>query len=323
MTNQTPIAVSLILASVVILGCSHTHTGSQMKPINSAHKLTASEWDQFANWMKNSMVQTGVLPQFRQADGGPAVIAIADFDNNTSQEVFDKDKVVMENAIRKTLVNSGQAVINRDVGGSGAKREGLTRDITGLRDSTEYDPSTVPQPGVAPAPSLGLYLQINRIEFSEGLTTQYDYAIHCELIDLQNKHSVWEDQFLLSKQFVQSLFQSPRNRGSTRNTPGADRINQGRIDAALRPIGLTCGEVRLFPSRGGPLEAQIDVVGRGSSVRRFNYRFTWLDDRGNVIRTQASTWKSAVVSSGGGVTVTSVAPTEAASDFRFDVRKAS
>ncbi|MDG2423376.1 MAG: hypothetical protein P8M22_05300 [Phycisphaerales bacterium] len=197
-----------IMASAIALGTgcnSQTRTGSQMKPINNAHTITGNEWDQFANWMKNSMVQSGVLARYRNDAGEPVVIAIADWDNNTNQRSFTRDKTVMENAIRKTLVNSGMAVINRDVGGSGSKAEGLTRSISELRESSEYDQSTVTRPGLARAPSLGLYMQINRIPVHDGRTTQYDYAVQCELIDLQNKYTVWEDQFLMSKQFVRGL----------------------------------------------------------------------------------------------------------------------
>ena len=203
-----PARLTITVLAVAILvgtGCSQTRTGSQMKPINSAHTLTGSEWDQFANWMKNSMIQSGVLVRYKGDSGEPVVIAIADWDNNTNQRSFTRDKIVMENAIRKTLVNSGQAVVNRDVGGSGAKAEGLTRSIAGLRDSTEYDQSTVTQPGLARAPTLGLYMQINRIPVHDGRASQYDYAVKCELIDLQNKYTVWEDQFLMSKQFVRGL----------------------------------------------------------------------------------------------------------------------
>ena len=314
----------LLAATVTWTGCGpKTRTGSQMKPINNAHTLTATEWDQFANWMKNSMIQSGVLGRYRQADGGPTVVAIADWDNNTRQKVFDKDKVVMENAIRKTLVNSGQAVINRDIGGTGSKAEGLTRDISGLRESSEYDQSTTTRPGLAPAPSLGLYMQINRVEFSEGRTTQYDYVIQCELIDLQAKHTVWEDQFMLSKQFVRAIMAAPRNTISTRSVPGDDRVGPERLNGVLKGISLSCSEVRLFPTRGGPLEGQVDIVNTSSSPKRFAYKFKWLDERGNVIRTQISTWIPANVTGGGSTTITSVAPSEEATDFTLEVQRSN
>ncbi|MCH2134238.1 MAG: penicillin-binding protein activator LpoB [Phycisphaerales bacterium] len=207
MSTRFPVSACLVvmLASMMLIGCAQTRTGSQMKPINNANRLTGGEWDQFANWMKNSMIQSGVLNRHQGPGGTPVVIAIADWDNNTNQPVFTRDKTVMENAIRKTLVNSGQAVVNRDIGGTGAKPDSLTQNITSLRNSAEYDQSTVPPPGQAKAPSLGLYMQINRIPVNQGRTTQYDYAVKCELIDLQAKYTVWEDQFLMSKQFVRGL----------------------------------------------------------------------------------------------------------------------
>lgn len=200
------ITIALLLMTMAAFpGCAQNRTGSQMKSINNAKTLSAAEWDQFANWMKNSMIQTGVFNRYRGPEGGPTVIAIADWENNTSVPAFTRDKTVMENAIRKTLVNSGKAVVNRDVGGTGAKADSLTQNIGELRGSAEYDQSTVPDLGSAKAPALGLFMQINRIPVQDGRTTQYDYAVNCQLIDLKTKYSVWEDQFLMSKQFVRGL----------------------------------------------------------------------------------------------------------------------
>jgi len=200
----------LAMTSVMVImstttGCAQNRTGSQMKTVNNAKRLSAGEWDQFANWMKNSMIQSGVLTRYPGPNGGPTVIAMADWENNTDVRAFTRDKIVMENAIRKTLVNSGKAVVNRDVAGTGGKADSLTQNIGELRGSAEYDQSTVPDLGSAKAPMLGLFMQINRIPVQDGRTTQYDYAVNCQLIDLKTKYSVWEDQFLMSKQFVRGI----------------------------------------------------------------------------------------------------------------------
>ena len=52
----------LAMTSVMVImstttGCAQNRTGSQMKTVNNAKRLSAGEWDQFANWMKNSMIQ--------------------------------------------------------------------------------------------------------------------------------------------------------------------------------------------------------------------------------------------------------------------------
>ena len=49
----------------------------------------------------------------------------------------------------------------------------------------------MPDLGSAKAPVLGLFMQINRIPVQDGRTTQYDYAVNCQLIDLKTKYSVW------------------------------------------------------------------------------------------------------------------------------------
>lgn len=78
----------------------------------------------------------------------------------------------------------------------------------------------------------------------------------------------------------------------------------------------------MFPSKGGPLEVQVDVINDGFSYRAFSYRFDWVDRSGNMIPSQTSVWKTANVPSGSSVMIRSIAPTETATDFRLQVRRA-
>lgn len=109
----------------------------------------------------------------------------------------------------------------------------------------------------------------------------------------------------------------------TRTTPADTSIPaQTQVNDLLTQIFLRAGEVRMFPSKGGPLEVQVDVINDGFSYRAFSYRFDWVDRSGNMIPSQTSVWKTANVPSGSSVMIRSIAPTETATDFRLQVRRA-
>lgn len=109
----------------------------------------------------------------------------------------------------------------------------------------------------------------------------------------------------------------------TRTTPADTAVPaRTQVNDLLTQIFLKAGEVRMFPSKGGPLEVQVDVINDGFSYRGFSYRFDWVDRSGNMIPSQTSVWKTASVPSGSSITIRSIAPTETATDFRLQVRRA-
>ena len=109
----------------------------------------------------------------------------------------------------------------------------------------------------------------------------------------------------------------------TRTTPADTSVPaQTQVNDLLTQIFLRAGEVRMFPSKGGPLEVQVDVINDGFSYRAFSYRFDWVDRSGNMIPSQTSVWKTANVPSGSSVMIRSIAPSETATDFRLQVRRA-
>jgi uncharacterized protein YcfL len=109
----------------------------------------------------------------------------------------------------------------------------------------------------------------------------------------------------------------------TRTTPSATAVpTNTQVNDALTQIFLRAGEVRMFPSKGGPLEVQVDVINNGFSYRGFSYRFDWVDANGSVIPSQVSVWKTSNVPSGGSTTIRAIAPSESATDFRLQVRRA-
>ncbi|MBU3683171.1 MAG: DUF1425 domain-containing protein [Phycisphaerales bacterium] len=109
----------------------------------------------------------------------------------------------------------------------------------------------------------------------------------------------------------------------TRTEPAKTAVPaQTRVNDLLQQIFLSCKEVRMQPTKGGPLEVQVDVENNGFSYRTFAYRFDWVDANGSVIPSMTSQWKSTNVPSGGSTVIRSVAPSESATDFRLQVRRA-
>ena len=112
------------------------------------------------------------------------------------------------------------------------------------------------------------------------------------------------------------------NTTSTRTEPAKTAVSaQTRVNDLLTEIFLSCKEVRMQPTKGGPLEVQVDVENNGFSYRTFAYRFDWVDANGSVIPSMTSQWKSTNVPSGGSTVIRSVAPNESATDFRLQVRR--
>jgi len=113
------------------------------------------------------------------------------------------------------------------------------------------------------------------------------------------------------------------NTTSTRTEPAKTAVPaQTRVNDLLQQIFLSCKEVRMQPTKGGPLEVQVDVENNGFAYRSFAYRFDWVDVNGSVIPSMTSQWKSTNVPAGGSTVIRAVAPNESATDFRLQVRRA-
>ncbi|MCH2161984.1 MAG: YcfL family protein [Phycisphaerales bacterium] len=115
------------------------------------------------------------------------------------------------------------------------------------------------------------------------------------------------------------------NTVSTRTTPANDQVDDLKlqINDLLTSIFLKCRDVRVFRTPGGSLEAQVDVANDDFRQRNFAYKFTWMDARGNMIHSSMSVWKPASVASGASITISSIAPTSAATDFTLQVRRSN
>lgn len=173
---------------------------------NSARTITFDEWLMFANRMLVSLNESGVLARYREEyGGGPVPIMIGDFRNDTDRAEFSDTKNVMLDAVRKNLVNTGQAGVLADAGGTGVQIDRSIGDAMQLWSSDAYDPKTLPQPGGFVGPRVTLSGQFINNRYQEGLTQQFDYACALRLIDNRTAESVWEEQVIFPKQYRRAI----------------------------------------------------------------------------------------------------------------------
>ncbi len=114
------------------------------------------------------------------------------------------------------------------------------------------------------------------------------------------------------------------NSVSTRGTTASTSVPYTQqINDALSGLFLKAKDVRLVRTPGDVLKAQVDIANDGLSTRHFSYKFDWLDQVGSTIDSKLSTWQQKEIAAGGMDTITAVAPTPQATDFRLQVRRAN
>lgn len=67
---------------------------------------------------------------------------------------------------------------------------------------------------------------------------------------------------------------------------------------------------------GGFLQVQIEVLNRKNSMRDFSYNFEWFDMNGMLVNTPSSVWIPRQIEGRETLTITAIAPTTTAKDFR-------
>jgi uncharacterized protein YcfL len=78
--------------------------------------------------------------------------------------------------------------------------------------------------------------------------------------------------------------------------------------------------VRESTVSGDMLKIQVDLANWHSHTRRIVYKFEWFDPQGMLVSTPLSTWQPCTLQGKETVTVTGVAPTPAAKDFRLKLQ---
>jgi len=88
-------------------------------------------------------------------------------------------------------------------------------------------------------------------------------------------------------------------------------ITDDTLKRKVRIVGLNEG---MTP--GGFLQVQIEVLNQKNSMQAFSYRFEWFDMNGMLVDTPTSVWIPRQIEGQETLTITAVAPTTTAKDFR-------
>jgi len=96
----------------------------------------------------------------------------------------------------------------------------------------------------------------------------------------------------------------------------------GAAFSALIGQGIEITHVVTGTNKAGFMVLQVDGYNRSTGVRRFEYKIEWLDDRGMVIDSAASTWLPVSAKGKSRFSFSSVAPSRDAVDFKINTRKA-
>ena len=89
-------------------------------------------------------------------------------------------------------------------------------------------------------------------------------------------------------------------------------ITDTGLYGSVRPVGINVATVST-----GFLKIQVEVQNLSSGTQSFAYRIEWFDANGMIVHTPLTTWIDRQILGGETLSVTAIAPTETAKDFRI------
>jgi len=183
----------ITLVSILFTGCEEKTTNIDIthddgKPVLA---LDYRDFDQAASTLVQSLLASGAL---KKEGGGRYVVATGRVVNDTMQRI-DTDQLMAK--IEEEMLNSGQAVMTSAVGSGTDKLIHETRE---LRDSEEFDQSTIAARGTLIAPELtvsGKIFQRN-IRYDKK-TQQVEYYFQLKLSDAKSGLRFWQKEIIVGK----------------------------------------------------------------------------------------------------------------------------
>jgi len=153
--------------------------------------LDYRDFDQAASKLVQSMLASGAL---KKEDGSRYVVAKGRIVNDTMQRI-DTDQLMVK--IEIEILNSGQAVMTSAIGSGTDKLVHETRE---LRDSEEFDPSTVPERRTLIAPEMSIAGKIfqRNIRYDRN-RQQVEYYFQLQLSDVKSGLRFWQDEVIVGK----------------------------------------------------------------------------------------------------------------------------
>lgn len=191
----------MIVAALVLSGCATTPQyidGNEMNSTRSSSKnltlgIDANDFRRAADEAVQSMLSSGAVSK---PGGGRYVLAISNIINDTMQRI-DTDQLIKK--IRVSLLQSGKVVVTTAVGASGPE-DAMTFKARELRNSDEFNQTTVAQKGQIIAPDMSLsgkILQRNST-LADG-KQRVDYYFQLTLTELSSGLAYWEGETIIGK----------------------------------------------------------------------------------------------------------------------------
>ena len=182
-----------VVVGVLITGCTPKTTNIDIrndegKPVMG---LDYRDFDQAASELVQSMLASGAL---KKEGGGRYVVAVSRIVNDTIQRI-DTDQLMAK--VETEILNSGQAVVTSAVGpGSDA----MVHDARELRDSDEFDESTVAERGTLIAPELSIAGKIYQSNVKyDSKQQQVEFYIQLMLSDVKTGLRYWQNEVIVGK----------------------------------------------------------------------------------------------------------------------------
>jgi uncharacterized protein (TIGR02722 family) len=190
---KTKILFLVTLISILAGGCGEETTMVDMR--NDEGKavmaLDYRDFEMAASQMIQSLLGSGAL---RKDDGSRYVVATGRIVNDTMQRI-DTDQLMAK--IETEMLNSGQAVMTSAVGSGTDEMIHETRE---LRDSEEFDDSTVAARKTLIAPELSISGKIfqRNIRYDRN-RQQVEYYFQLKLSDVKSGLRFWQDEVVVGK----------------------------------------------------------------------------------------------------------------------------
>ncbi len=187
-------AALLVLAA----GCATTSSTTRYvdphagQGIATVGDINIQDWGLAASEMIQSLLNREDLAS---ADGRRMAIMVGRVQNATSARI---DTDLLTKKIRVALLDSGRFVTTTAVGLDGPE-DPAAMALAELRESPEFDQSTVAQQGEKIAPDYSLSGKIIELSVRDGRTRQSTYAFQLSLTDIRTGLAFWEDEREITK----------------------------------------------------------------------------------------------------------------------------
>ncbi len=182
-----------LFAFILLTGCTSTKASYinslGTETIVSLNQINIQDWNNAADQMVNSLLNSGVL---ERSPRQPAILAISRIINNTQQHV---DISLLTKKIRVFLNRTGKVVTTTTMGTGGRVEDSLAKSVA------EYAAFINDKP-VASATQMPNYtlsgkLLENRVR--AGRDRQVTYSFQLSLTDVSSGLAVWEDEIQITK----------------------------------------------------------------------------------------------------------------------------